>query len=190
MTAAPRLLAIRNDRLGDFMLAWPALQMLHRNLPQAELFVLARDYTAPLAQLCPGVTGVLCDPGAAGEIANARALARLIRPQHYDVAIAFFSRFDTALALALARIPLRAAPATKMAQIFYTHRLRQRRSRSLRPEYVYNLQLADYFLRLLGVRDPVPPQPPYLAFADAEVAATRRALAARLGFDSLRPLVY
>lgn len=185
-----KILAVRNDRLGDFMLAWPALQAIARNLPQAELTVLARDYTAPLAGLCRGVANVICDPAVEGEFANARALARLLRPARFDAALALFSRFDTALGLALARIPLRAAPATKLAQIFYTHRLRQRRSRSERPEYIYNLELALWFLGVLGVADPVRPSAPYLVFPAAEVAAVRRRLAARLGFDPSRPLVF
>ncbi|MGH8226269.1 MAG: glycosyltransferase family 9 protein [Gammaproteobacteria bacterium] len=181
---------MRNDRLGDFMLAWPALQMIAQNLPQAELTLLARDYTAPLAHLCRGVAEVICDPAVEGDFANARALARLLRPTRFDAAVALFSRFDTALGLVLARIPLRAAPATKLAQIFYTHRLRQHRSRSEKPEYVYNLELAAHFLGALGVADPVWPQVPYLAFPDDEVFAVKQRLAMRLGFDPSRALVF
>ncbi|MGH8161430.1 MAG: glycosyltransferase family 9 protein, partial [Gammaproteobacteria bacterium] len=155
---------MRNDRLGDFMLAWPALQMLSDNLPGAEVSVLACNYTAPLAGFCKGISKVFRDPDATGEFGNARAIAKLVRGERFDAAVAFFSRFDTALGLTLARIPIRAAPATKLAQIFYTHRLRQRRSRSIKPEYVYNLELTEYFLRTLGVVEPVRPQPPYLKF--------------------------
>jgi len=185
-----RILAVRNDRLGDFMLAWPALQTLHRSLPDAELAVLARDYTAPMARLCRGVSAVLEDPGVGGEWASARALARLVRPCAFDAAVALFSRFDTALALALARIPLRVAPATKLAQIFYSRRLRQHRSRSDRPEWLYNLELAEFFLACLGVERPVRAEPPFLAFPPADVAAARSALAGRLGVDAGRPLVF
>lgn len=185
-----KILAVRNDRLGDFMLVWPALQMLAKNLPEAEISVLVRDYTAPLAGLCKGVAESLIDPGEAGEFANVHAIARLVRGKRFDAAVAFFSRFDTALGLALARIPLRAAPATKPAQVFYTHRLRQRRSRSVKPEYVYNLELAEYFLRVLGIGDPVRPESPYLSFPSGETSILRRDLAARLGFDASRPLVF
>ena len=38
-----------------------------------------------------------------------------------------------------AHIPHRLAPATKLAQVLYNHRLVQRRSRSQKPEYEYNL---------------------------------------------------
>jgi len=79
-----KLLVARNDRLGDFMLAWPALQTLYRNLPEAHLAVLAQAYTAPLARLCLGVAEVIEDPRANGEWRNARALARVLKPGGFD----------------------------------------------------------------------------------------------------------
>lgn len=185
-----RLLAIRNDRLGDFMLAWPALQTLYRNVPEGELTVLARAYTAPLAPLCRGVNAVICDPARPGAWANARVLARLTSAGSFDASISFFSRFDTALALALAGIPVRVAPATKLAQLLYTHRLRQRRSRSDRPEYVYNLELAEYLLRLLGIAAPVRAGPPYLEFPAEETQARRAVLRERLGLPADKPWAF
>lgn len=185
-----KLLAARNDRLGDFMLAWPALQTLHLSIPEAELTVLARTYTAPLAGLCKGVGAVVCDPAESGEWNNARAIGRLLRPFRFDAALALFSRFDVALGLASARIPLRVAPATKLAQIFYTHRLRQRRSQSTQPEWLYNLELAEFFLARLGVQHPVRAAAPYLSFPAGEVSAARRALATRLQIDISRPWVF
>jgi len=184
------VLVVRNDRLGDFMLAWPALQTLARSLPDARIAVLARDYTAPMARLCDGVSEVLPDPDVTGELANARALARMFRPHRFDAALALFSRFDTALALALARIPKRVAPATKLAQVFYTRRLRQHRSQSVKPEWLYNVELAEFFLSTMGVEAPVRATPPYLSFPGEEVRATREALAERLGLEAGRPLAF
>ena len=181
-----RLLAARNDRLGDFMLAWPALQTLHLSVPDAHLAVLAQAYTAPLAKLCKGVDEVIEDPREDGELGNARALARLFRPSRFDAAVALFSRFDVALGLALARIPLRVAPATKLAQVFYTHRLKQHRSQSTKPEWVYNLELAEFFLRQLGVEHSVWAQPPYLTFPLSLLSENRRKLAQRLGIEATR----
>lgn len=184
------LLITRNDRLGDFMLAWPAVQTVHRNLPEARITLLAQSYTAPLGRLCEGVSAVVADPAATGEWRHARALARLLHPSEFDAALALFSRFDVALGLALARIPVRVAPATKLAQVLYTHRLRQRRSQSVRPEWVYNLELAEFFLARLGVAEPRRAVAPYLSFPEAEVAAARRRLAERLRIDPGRPWVF
>jgi ADP-heptose:LPS heptosyltransferase len=52
-----RILVIRNDKLGDFMLAWPALALLKRSLPQSHLSVLVPAYTQSLAEICPWVAG-------------------------------------------------------------------------------------------------------------------------------------
>src|SRR5699024_11231025 len=122
----------------------------------------AREYTAPLAEMCVDLSGVICDPGVDGDWASARAIGRLLRGEQFDASLSLFSRFDTALGLALARIPVRVAPATKLAQVVYTRKLRQHRSRSAKPEYVYNLELTVFFLQTLGVEKPVWPKPPYL----------------------------
>jgi ADP-heptose:LPS heptosyltransferase len=185
-----KILAVRNDRLGDFMLAWPSFRMLARNLPDASIVVLAREYTAPLAEMCADLSGVLCDPGIEGDWTSARAIGRLLRGERFDASLSLFSRFDTALGLALARVPMRVAPATKLAQVFYTRTVRQHRSRSLKPEYVYNLELTEFFLRTLGVEAPVWPKPPYLHVPIDEARERRRELAMRLGFDPTRPLVF
>ena len=42
---SPRLLVVRNDKLGDFMLAWPALALLKQSLPLVKITVLVPAYT-------------------------------------------------------------------------------------------------------------------------------------------------
>ena len=166
-----RILVIRNDKLGDFMLAWPALAWLRASLPDANIAVLVPAYTAPLAEICPSVDEVIIDPKEQGDWRNGWALAKLLRPHHFDAVITLFSRFDTGLAVWSAAIPYRLAPATKLAQVFYNHRLRQRRSESAKPEYEYNLDLVKAFL-LDHRSQPAPlPQPPYLHFHETEVSA-------------------
>ena len=60
---APRLLVVRNDKLGDFMLAWPALAALKKAKPAPHVSVLVPAYTAPMARLCPWIDDVVIDPG-------------------------------------------------------------------------------------------------------------------------------
>ena len=144
--ALRRILVIRNDKLGDFMLAWPALALLRASLPDAHIAVLVPAYTAPLAEICPSIHSVIIDPKEQGDWRNGRALAKLLRPHRFDAVITLFSRFDTGLAVWSAGIGYRLAPATKLAQMFYNHRLKQRRSESAKPEYEYNLDLIKYFL--------------------------------------------
>jgi ADP-heptose:LPS heptosyltransferase len=172
-----RILVVRNDKLGDFMLAWPALALLKQ--AGCEVTVLVPEYTAPLARLCPAVDHVLIDVGvAADKGAQAQMLAD-IRAQKFDAALALFSNWRNASFLQQAKIPYRLAPATKLAQIRYTHRLTQRRSRSEKPEWVYNLDLAARLLTDFGL--PITSvSAPYFPLSAACVSQARAHLAQSL----------
>ena len=60
--------------------------------------------------------------------------------------ISLFSTFELGYKLWKARINNRYAPATKIAQIFYNKKFKQRRSKSIKPEYEYNNDLVRFFL--------------------------------------------
>lgn len=169
MNSKPKILVIRNDKLGDFMLAWPALALLRKNLPKAHIAVLVPAYTAPLAEVCSYIDEVIVDPKQGSALTSGIALAKLIKPRKFDAVVTLFSRFDTGLAVWLAGIPQRFAPATKLAQVFYNRRVLQRRSASEKPEYEYNLDLIKKFLSEQGVAKPKPVDGPYLTFNPADV---------------------
>lgn len=173
-TLHPRILVIRNDKLGDFMLAWPALALLKANMPGARITVLVPGYTKPLAEICPYVDEVMVDLKLQGIWRSGRMLARMIRQKEFSAVITLFSRFDTGLAVWLAGIPYRLAPATKLAQVFYNHSVAQRRSRSAKPEYEYNLDLIREFLSAQGIRDIQSVPPPYLQFDSMEIRELKR----------------
>ena len=83
------------------------------------------------------------------DTSSAFELAKKLKPYNFDISITLFSNTKVALAGWFARIPIRIAPATKLAQIFYTHRVKQRRSQVKMSEYEYNMQLAiEQFLDL------------------------------------------
>lgn len=172
----PRILVVRNDKLGDFMLAWPALAMLKQSLPEAHLTVLVPRYTQELAMICPWVDGVLTDPDELSQVNRER----------FDAVLTLFSTRRIGWQVFKGRIPVRMAPATKLAQLFYNHRVVQRRSRSEKPEYVYNLELARAFLQRLGV-PAVEPSTPYWPLPSEQVRQQRAHLAQRLTIEASRP---
>jgi len=188
--AGPKVLVIRNDKLGDFMLAWPALALLRRNLPQARIAVLVPAYTAPLAEICSDVDQVLIDPRLPGDWRNGRAMARLVKPEGFDASITLFSRFDTGLGVRLAGIPARYAPATKLAQFFHDRRLPQRRSRSEKPEYEYNQDLVRAYLSDQGISSPKQVTAPYLSFPTAEIKKLKQAYLKQHKIPAGRQLVF
>ncbi|MDH5324065.1 MAG: glycosyltransferase family 9 protein [Gammaproteobacteria bacterium] len=164
MTQNPptKILVVRNDKLGDFMLCYPAFALLKQALPQAQIHALVPQYTRDMAATCPSIDQVLIDPDPKN--GSASQLCQLLRAENFDAVITLFSTTRVAWATFRARIPYRLAPATKIAQIFYNHRLLQRRSRSEKPEYEYNLDLIRQFLRDHHIKIPAEPQAPFLQF--------------------------
>jgi ADP-heptose:LPS heptosyltransferase len=162
MPSQYKILVIRNDKLGDFMLAWPALSLLKAQYPDSIITALVPEYTRPVAEMCPWIDELLIDPGRASFIKNVFLLSKLIKQQKFDCSISLFSQTTTSLALWLARVPKRYGPASKLAQIFLNRRLVQRRSRSLKPEFEYNLDLARYVIADNGDTHVQVPEPPFL----------------------------
>lgn len=172
-TAPGKILVVRNDRLGDFMLAYPTFIMLKRALPQASIHALVPAYTREMAECCAGIDSVVPDPGPEAGIRAQRALLERLRDERYDAVLALYSTARVGLLARLAAIRYRLAPATKIAQIFYNRRLAQRRSRSARPEHEYNCELGMKLLADFGIAPAPRPAPPYLQFPETEVAALR-----------------
>ncbi len=185
-----KILVVRNDKLGDFMLSFPALALLRQYLPETEIHVLVQDYTQPMARLCNAIDVIQIDPGPAAGWNGLRQLTRHLRAAHYDAVVTLFSTTRLGLALALAKIPYRLAPATKLAQVFYPRRLRQRRSESAKPEFVYNRDLAEQLLHDFGIPVTAYPVPPFLSFPESLVSETRRHFIQRYKIDAHARLVF
>jgi ADP-heptose:LPS heptosyltransferase len=173
-TPPTKILVVRNDKLGDFMLSLPSFALLKRALPDTLIHALLPDYTREIALACPYIDAVIHDPGPAADRPAQLAMRKAIQAQHYDAALTLFSTSRIGWCLWRAGIPYRLAPATKLAQLFYNHHLRQHRSESAKPEYSYNLDLAKKLLFDVGVTAAVDLQPPYLQFAADEVARLKQ----------------
>ncbi|MCW8886454.1 MAG: glycosyltransferase family 9 protein [Motiliproteus sp.] len=173
--AAPKkILVVRNDKLGDFMLAWPSFAALKLAFPDALVTALVPNYTQPIAELCPWIDEVLIDPQQQG-LKGSFELAKIFKANQFDLMLTLFSTTQVAFAGLLAGIANRWAPATKLAQYFYNFRLKQRRSRSEKPEYRYNLDLANACIASYGNSTPVSPSGPFLKFDSRTMEETRRA---------------
>ncbi|MCB8890645.1 glycosyltransferase family 9 protein [Vreelandella malpeensis] len=174
---APNVLVVRNDKIGDFMLAWPALACLKSALPCPRVSVLVPAYTAELARACPWVDEVIIDPGPKADTPAQAALLASVKAKRFDALLTLFSTPRIGWLGFRARIPLRLAPATKWAQLFYTVRITQRRSRSEKPEYQYNVDLACALLERLSLKLAYLPAPPFWPLAPAARESARQALA-------------
>lgn len=168
-----KILVVRNDKLGDFMLSFPALGLLKASLPEARLYALVPDYTRDMAEACNWIDEVLIDQWQnKGLLANLQLLT-LLRQHRFDAIITLYSTTRIGFCVFAAGIPYRLAPATKLAQLFYNHRLVQRRSRSEQPEYEYNNDLVRRFCRDHKLAPANPPHPPLLQFEPETIRKMR-----------------
>ncbi|MDH4184334.1 MAG: glycosyltransferase family 9 protein, partial [Nitrospinota bacterium] len=146
----PRILIVRTDRIGDLVLTLPLFASIRQAWPEAYIAALVRDYTRELVEGRDDVDEVISfdSPGAHLPGGMILPMAARLRALKFDAAILPYLKTSVALAVALARIPLRIGPATKIAQIFLNRRISQRRSKSLKNEADHNLEL----LTPLGVK--------------------------------------
>lgn len=174
-----KLLVIRNDKIGDFMVCFPAFAMLKQSLPNVEITALVPNYTAPLAELCPSIDKVMIDTPHKKDKTEFKRILQAVKNERFDAVISFVSDWYNAKLTWKSGIPQRLAPATKLFQFMYNQRLTQRRSESTKAESAYNLDLARAFLTRNGIK-PIEPSAPYLQFSEAEMAAQKAKLAKNL----------
>ena len=130
------VLIVRNDKLGDFITALPSFWAVKNYNPEYKVIALVAPLNKELAKSCPFIDEVIVD-----ENNSAFELAKKIKKHKIDISITLFSNTKVALAQFLAGIKTRVAPATKIAQIFYNKRVKQRRSQVKMAEFEYNLEL-------------------------------------------------
>ncbi len=152
------ILVVRNDKLGDFITALPAMYVLKQHNPKNKIIALVAPLNKSLAKECDFIDEVIVDEGQ-----GIFALSQLIRKYKIDASITLFSNTRIALAQLLAGISKRIAPATKIAQIFYTHRIKQRRSQVKMAEFEYNLELTKALYRDVNLEY----KKPLLSFDDS-----------------------
>ena len=183
------ILIIRNDKLGDFILTLPCYKLLKATLPDIHISVLVPEYTSSIAQCSHCIDNVIIDRDDKS-IAQLLSMTNELRTHRFDAVITLFSTTRIGLAVQLAGIRYRLAPATKLAQIFYNHRLTQKRSRSEKPEYEYNLDLIKKYLSDIGVDNIPKLKPPYLALDKNDISDLHSQFCQQHGIDQNKKLIF
>lgn len=186
----PKILVIRNDKLGDFMLAWPAFALLKQQYPKAIITALVPAYTKDMAELCPWIDNTIIDNRSKSIWSDASHLARIFKEYKFDTSISFFSEMRTSLAVFLAQIPSRYGPATKLAQVFLNKTLKQKRSLSLKPEYEYNSDLVKNLIHRSNATISNHPAPPYLKFTKQEISKKKTLFLQEKNIDKHKRLIF
>jgi len=161
------ILVVRNDKIGDFVLIMPALSWLKKNLPNCKITCLVSEKVFDLAKQCEHIDKIVIDK-------SVNKLYTELSSCKFDVSISFFSTFRIGYLVSKLKIPLRIAPKTKLAQIFYNHRVYQNRSKSQKPEYEYNSDLVYHLFNISNINDTKDMDgAPYLSFQSDSQTARR-----------------
>lgn len=133
-----KILITRHDKIGDFVSALPMCKVLKKQTNHT-IVMLVSKVNVPLARELDFIDGVI------EYIDDKKALIKTIKTFEFDVSISAFIDNTLGKTLFQSRIPLRIAPATKIAQIFFNKRVKQRRSLVEKREWEYNLDLLKVF---------------------------------------------
>jgi ADP-heptose:LPS heptosyltransferase len=131
------LLITRHDKIGDFLVSLPLFKAIKEQYPSTKLTALVSKINFDFTNSLDFIDDViLYDKN------DLNKTLKSIKSKKFDVSISCF--IDTSLAILLfkSRIKKRVAPATKIAQIFFNIRVKQRRSKVEKTEWQYNLDLA------------------------------------------------
>lgn len=155
-----RILVVRTDKLGDFITALPSMYVLKHQNSQNKIIALVAPLNKELASTCNFIDEVIID----NPENSIYELSQKIKKANMDASVTLFSNTRVALAQFLAGIKLRIAPATKIAQIFYNKRVKQRRSEVKMTEFEYNLELTKALFPTIDTNY----EKPLLHFDDAQ----------------------
>lgn len=132
------ILITRHDKIGDFVTALPMCKVL-KEQTEHKIVMLVSKVNVALAKKLNFIDDVI------EYSEDSFTLLRRLAPFKFDVSISGYIDFNLGFTLFAARIPIRIAPATKIAQIFFNKTIKQRRSKVEKTEWAYNLDLLHKF---------------------------------------------
>lgn len=92
--------------IGDVVLSFPALENLRRNLPQAQIWIAAREEVQDLYPSFDFVKGIMPLSGI-NNLKNLREASKKIKEYDFDIGLLLTNSFSSALLFFLAKIPQR-----------------------------------------------------------------------------------
>jgi len=140
-----RILVVRNDRFGEFLLNIPALRALKETYPAAKITALVDPYVAELAGHVPFIDEIIAWGRGGHSLWAKLRLVGLLRKKKYAIAVMLNPTKEFNIITAMAGIPVRASYNRKCGFLL-THKLADTKHLGLKHEVEYNLEL----VRLLG----------------------------------------
>lgn len=139
MSERENILIVRDDRLGDAILALPVVQYVNEEFPHARVIFWSSEYVSPIMKFFAGVDQVVSFSDK-----SAFEIATRLRELKLDRAYCLFPTFKTALGLKLAGIPMRIGTSRRWYSMLFNQRVNISRQGDQRHEADLNLILAGY----------------------------------------------
>lgn len=131
------LLITRHDKIGDFVVTLPLFKAIKEQYPNTKLTALVSKVNFDFAKQIDFIDDViLFDKN------NLNKTLQDIKEKKFDASISCFIDIPLGKLLFKSGIKKRVAPATKIAQLFFNKRVKQKRSQVVKTEWRYNLDLA------------------------------------------------
>jgi len=141
MDKVKNILAIRNDRLGEFLLCIPAFRALKESFPGAKLTLAVDPYLLELAKCIDGVDEVIPWEGKKLKFSELLDISRELKKRKFDLCVIFNPAREANLASFLGGVPKRVGYSRKWGFLL-THKMKDLKNLGQRHEVEYNLELA------------------------------------------------
>ncbi|CUT04981.1 glycosyltransferase family 9 protein [Candidatus Chrysopegis kryptomonas] len=137
------ILVCRTDKIGDVILTLPVVNALKDFYPDARITFLVSEYASEILYGHKAIDEILIyNPSE-----SVFELFKKIKEKNFDLAIVVFPVFKIALALWLARIPIRVGTGYRFYSFLFNKKIFEHRKYAQKHEVEYNLNL----IREIGV---------------------------------------
>lgn len=144
-------LLVRCDRIGDVVSSLPCAQSLKSVYKNSKVYFLTHSYTVDLLKNNPFIDGLICiDDHQFDSIKiSKKSLFHRIKALKIDISISLFADKRSTINLFLVGIKTRIGNFSKIYSLLFNYKIKQNRSKSIKHEAVYNLEL----LKSIGCKE-------------------------------------
>jgi len=135
-----KILVVRNDRFGEFLLIIPALRALKEKFKDAKIVAVVDPYVKELAKAISYIDEIITWENRKHKFREILFFSHKLRKENFDLCIIFNPSKEFNIISFLAGIPIRVGYARKW-DFLLTHKIEDKKYLGLKHEIDYNLEL-------------------------------------------------
>jgi lipopolysaccharide heptosyltransferase II len=135
-----KILLVRNDRFGEFLLNIPAFRALKESYPDSEITVVVDPYLKQLAETIKNIDKIICWENKKHPFFEVFSFSRKLKKEKFDLCIILNPTKEFNIISFLAGIPQRIGYKRKWPFLL-TKTIEDKKDKALMHEVEYNLQL-------------------------------------------------